>query len=123
MLSPTSKVPRRHAKIVKEGEEGAGKLTSSVGYVREETETFDTPPPPPLLSHFLKPPGYEEEGLRSCSPPLIVGHAFGNKAIEQQWLYFHIYAHGNVIREECKSERSKGPRLVRHFLFFFLSQY
>ncbi|CAK6949710.1 Hypothetical predicted protein [Scomber scombrus] len=54
MLSQTSKVPRRDAEILKEAEEGEGKLTSWIGYVGEGKKTFDT-----SLSAlpFLKPSG------------------------------------------------------------------
>lgn len=73
MLSPTSKVPRRNAEILREAEEGEGKLTSWIGYVREEKKMFDTSPSAPP---FLKPSRIQG-GLCNCSLPLIRGHPVG----------------------------------------------
>lgn len=105
-LSPTSKVPRRDAEILKEAEEGEGKPASWIGYVGEEKKTFDTSFSAPL---FLKPSGIQG-GLCSCSLPLIRGHPLGIKQVQKR-LYLYIYVHGKVIRETRQSVRSVG--LVR----------
>lgn len=84
-LSPTSKVPRRDAVILKEAEGREGKLTSWIG-VMEEKKTFDTSL---YALPVLKSSGIQC-GLCDCSLPLIRGQPMGIKKVQKLILFIYL---------------------------------
>lgn len=110
-LSPTSKVPRRDAEILKEAEEAEGKPTSWIGYVMEEKKTFDTS----LCALPVLKPSRIQRGLCGCSLPLIRGRPLGIKQAQKWILFLYLCAWKSHKGDKAECQERRCQASTMHF--------
>lgn len=103
-VSPTSKVPRRDAKILKEAEHRQGKPLPELVMSWRRRKHLTLPSMPVLK------PSRIQWGLCGCSLPLIRGQPLGIKKV-QKLIYLYIYVDMESHKgdkAECQERRSRA---------------